>query len=430
MAETSPAAQAKRRARAEAYQRLRQAGAARFPFPIEGRIPNFKGAERAAQRLRQLPAYQRARALKINPDAPQAPVRAMALADGKTIYMPTPRLRGAFLRIRPERVPAGAWRQAASLSHAARFGDEVALAELVPGPAEGDERRSGPPIDLVVVGSVAVTRAGARAGKGEGYSDLEYALLRELGYPALPVVTTVHPAQIVADFEPEPHDLSIDLIVTPDEVIATHTPYPKPAGIDWERLRSGDLEAMPVLAELRRLKWQELSVPDVLAEGLDVVFVGLNPGRHSSSRGHHFAGPNNFFWRLLDEAGFTPRRLAPEEDGLLPRYGLGVTNLVARATRGEDGLRPSELVEGGRLLRAKIERYRPRWVALLGKQVYRAYAGLKSSAAVTWGPQPRQTVPGVREFAAPNPSSRSTVPYQRRLELFRELRRLAYPDRP
>ena len=412
-----PAAPAgsKEAARRQVYRRLREAGAARFPFPIEGRIPNFKGAERAAARLRALPLYQRARALKVNPDTPQQPVRAMALADGKIVYMPTPRLRGAFLRIRPEDVPRGEEGRAARLSHAAEYGQPVTLDELRP------ERA---PIDLVVAGAVAVTRDGARAGKGEGYADYEYALLRELGHPELPVVTTVHPLQIVDRLPVEPHDLAVDVIVTPDEVIETHTPHPKPRGIDWDRVGDEELAAMPVLAELRALLWERMGVPDVLAPGLRAVFVGLNPGRASAARGHHFAGPNNHFWRLLHEAGLTPRRLRPEEDVLLPRFGLGVTNIVPRASRGEADLTWDELVAGGEALRRKIAGVRPGLVVLLGKQVYRAYAGLPRSAPVSWGLQPRQTVPGVRELAAPNPSSRSTVPYAERLALFRQVRDL------
>lgn len=400
------------------YRRLREARAARFPFPIEGRIPNFKGAEAAARRVRDLPVYNNARALKVNPDAPQLPLRAMALQDGKTVYMPSPRLRGAFIRLDPALIPPGEERQAASLSRCAEYGQEVSLEQLCPGAA------GLPPIDLVITGSVAVTPDGRRAGKGEGYGDLEYALLRELGYQPLPVVTTVHPLQIVDDIAVEPHDLSVDYIVTPDEVLETNTPYPKPEGIQWDLLSDDDLEAMPVLAQLRRLKWEEMTVPSIWPRGVPIVFVGLNPGRASAGAGHHFAGPNNHFWRLLYEAGFTPRLLSPQEDKLLSQYGIGVTNIVHRATRGENDLSWEELQAGGAVLREAVARRHPRVLALLGKQVYRAYAGLSRSARVEWGLQPRFTVPEVAEFLAPNPSSRSTVPYEQRLALFRELRSL------
>lgn len=408
----------KAQARQLVYRRLRQAGAARFPFPIEGRIPNFVGAEQAARRLRELPVYRQARAVKVNPDAPQLPVRAAVLEDGKVLYMPTPRLRGSFVRIRPEDVPAGHARRAASLAFCRRYGAEVRL---------DDPRQAFGPVDLVVAGSVAVTREGARAGKGEGYSDLEYAILRELGHPDVPVVTTVHPLQMVDGLVMEAHDLPVDYIVTPQEIIETRTPYPKPTGIDWARVTEEDLREMPVLMELRRARWQKLTVPDVLQDGLRVLFVGLNPGRHSAARGHHFAGPGNHFWRLLHDAGLTPRRLAPEEDRELLRYGIGVTNLVGRASRGEEDLSWEEMQAGAQQLRAKVAQARPRLVVLLGAQVYRAYAGLPRRVPVRWGLQPRETVPGVAEFAAANPSSRSTVPYAVRLGQFREIRRLMGP---
>src|SRR5690606_74905 len=180
----------------------------------------------------------------------------------------------------------------------------------------------------------------------EGYADMEYSLLQELGLPHVPVVTTVHPAQIVPDIAVDAHDLPVDYIITPTETIATHTQLPKPNRIAWELLEPGDLQAMPVLQELRELKWQELSTRDVLAPGLDVLFVGINPGRKSAASGHNFAGPGNHFWRLLHEADFTPRRLAPQEEDELLQYGVGLTNLVSRASRGEHHLTREELVKG------------------------------------------------------------------------------------
>jgi len=218
--------------------------------------------------------------------------------------------------------------------------------------------------------------------------------------------------------------LPLDYIVTPEEIIVTGTPHPKPEGIAWDLVTDEDLQAMPVLAELRRLQWERLTVRDVLAPGLDVLFVGINPGRASASAGHHFAGPGNHFWRLLHEAGFTPRRLAPAEEQVLLEYGIGITNIVRRASRGEDDLSWEELTAGGARLRELVRRHRPRVVALLGKNVYRAYAGLKKTADVAWGRQPGAVVDGVIDFVAPNPSPRSTIPYERRLALFRELRSL------
>jgi 5-formyltetrahydrofolate cyclo-ligase len=105
-----------------------------------------------------------------------------------------------------------------------------------------------------VCGSVAVTRDGHRCGKGEGYSDLEYAILRELGHPPVPVATTVHPVQIVDAIPAEPNDLPLAWIATPDETIEVVSPPPPPDGIDWERLTDEDLDAMPVLRELSSRK--------------------------------------------------------------------------------------------------------------------------------------------------------------------------------
>lgn len=229
----------KSRIRQRVWDRLEREGIARFPFPPHGRIPNFAGAEAAAARLFTHPLLERARSIKVNPDAPQLPVRRMALERGITVYMPTPRLRAGFLCLDPARIPRSQLAAAASLSKGRRYAREVALDAL-------------PTPDLLVVGSVAVSRRGARCGKGEGYADLEYGILRALGHPRMPVATTVHPAQIVPHLRREATDLPLWLIVTPDETHEVKRPARGPDGIDWRRLRAADLEAMPLLAELRR----------------------------------------------------------------------------------------------------------------------------------------------------------------------------------
>ncbi|MDI3269128.1 MAG: 5-formyltetrahydrofolate cyclo-ligase [Bacillota bacterium] len=402
--------------RREVYRALREGKAAAFPFPIEGRIPNFKGAAAAAEKVRRLPLYREASLLKINPDAPQWPLRTRALLDGKDLLLPTPRLRGPFLWIRRADVPAGKEREAASLRHASHYGRPLSVKELA---------QEKLPIGLVVAGSVAVTREGLRLGKGEGYSDLEYALLQELGYPNLPLLTTVHPLQLVPHIPHDPHDIPLDWIVTPQEVLPLEPRYPKPRGIDWEALSAEDLTAMPPLLDLRRLTWERRSVPDVIREGLRLLFVGINPGRHSAGEGHHFAGPQNYFWKLLHAAGCTPRLLSPQEDRSLLSWGIGITNLLARASSGEKDLSWAEMKAAREALRAKVTRYRPEGVVLLGKNVYRAYAGLPASHPVSWGPQPRETVWGVKEWVAPNPSPRSTLSWETRLQLFRKVCTLA-----
>lgn len=176
--------------------------------------------------------------------------------------------------------------------------------------------------------------------------------------------------------------------------------------------------------ESRRLNWESYSTPDLLAPELKVLFVGINPGRKSAIDGHNFAGPGNHFWRLLHDAGWTPRRYEPHEEQLLLGDGIGITNVVSRASRGEDDLTWEELVAGGAELRETIARLRPRVVALLGKNVYRAYAELRRFAAVEWGLQARPVVEGVIDFVAPNPSARSTIRYEQRLAAYRQLREL------
>lgn len=106
-------------------------------------------------------------------------------------------------------------------------------------------------MDLIVAGSVAVTREGARCGKGHGYSDLEYAVLRELGLPDAPIATTVHSLQVVEEFPYDRHDIPVHYIFTPGESVTSKSPPPAPDGIRWEYLSEERIDAMPVLKELK-----------------------------------------------------------------------------------------------------------------------------------------------------------------------------------
>lgn len=168
-------------------------------------------------------------------------------------------------------------------------------------------------------------------------------------------------------------------------------------------------------------------MPARVGPGLRVLFVGINPGRHSAAAGHHFAGPQNHFWRLLAQSGLTPRQLAPQEDVLLPGLGIGITNIVARPSRGEEDLTWQEFADGGARLRDEVALWRPRVVACLGKNVARAYGGLARGAPVAWGTLVLSGLPAPA-FAAPNPSSRSTVPYGQRLGLYTALAEAARHD--
>jgi len=161
---------------------------------------------------------------------------------------------------------------------------------------------------------------------------------------------------------------------------------------------------------------------DRISPGVHVLFVGINPGVRSALTGHHFAGFSNRFWKLLFESRLVPERVTYEDDGRLPEWGYGITNIVARATRGIDTLRPDEYVGGrGRLL-AKVRKYRPRVVALVGVTVFRAmFPGHKGS--VRLGLQ-RQRLGDSALFVLPNPSGRNAnFSYTEMLTAFKSLKR-------
>ncbi|AGB33131.1 5-formyltetrahydrofolate cyclo-ligase [Natrinema pellirubrum DSM 15624] len=226
--------------RERVWDDLEVSGEARFPFPPHGRIPNFAGADDAADRLAEQSEWERATAIKANPDAPQLLVRRRALREGKTVYMAVPRLRDekCFLKLDPDELTD--YDAATTVSGSSDHGEQV-------GPDEVDR------VDLIVSGSVAVTKAGGRIGKGEGYSDLEYAVLRDLGLvnDSTPVATTVHERQVIDDpVAIGSHDVAMDLVVTPDRTFRPETDD-QPAGIDWDLLEDERLAEIPVLRRLR-----------------------------------------------------------------------------------------------------------------------------------------------------------------------------------
>ncbi len=235
--------ESKQRLRTTIWRRLQDERIARFPG-AEGRIPNFVGAEAAADRLAGLHAWKAARHIKSNPDAPQMPARKNALAAGITVFMAVPRLREAlpFIALEPDRLDVSP-HKAASIKGASRYGRPVAIEGM-------------PEIDLVIAGSVAVARDGARLGKGAGYSDLEFALACQTGLitERTVVVTTVHPLQIVPDgaIPMTRHDVPLDFIVTPDEIIPARRTHARPPGILWDEFDDETLRAIPILGKLRR----------------------------------------------------------------------------------------------------------------------------------------------------------------------------------
>lgn len=236
---------AKDRLRASIWTALQDSGAG--IGRIWDSIPNFVGAEAAAERLSQLPLWKEAKVIKSNPDTPQISVRYRALRDGKLLYMPVPQLAQEFpfLLLDPAKLTeAGvSFAEAARKEGALKHGQRVQFSEMLS-------------MDLLVVGCVAVGRDGGRTGKGGGFADLELGIFREMGL--IPshanLVTTVHDMQVVenASLTLQTHDSPLDWIVTPNEVIETSTTYPQPKGVYWDDILPEQYEAIPFLRTLRK----------------------------------------------------------------------------------------------------------------------------------------------------------------------------------
>jgi 5-formyltetrahydrofolate cyclo-ligase len=227
--------QAKQALRDRVWRRLIEAGAA--PPDSYGKIPGFTGAAATAERLAETAEWQQAQTVKANPDWAQLPVRTRALQDGKLLYMAVPRMasREPFFLLDPKTLTLPP-DQAADKRGAQEKARRIGVDQMQP-------------IDLVICGSVAVNRTGARIGKGAGYSDLEVALLIEAGLVTekTVIVAPVHQLQVIDEDIPEtPHDFSVDLIVTPDEVIHCSNPR-RPPGLIWEDLTPEKIAAIPVL---------------------------------------------------------------------------------------------------------------------------------------------------------------------------------------
>jgi len=190
--------------RERVWRALERSSAALPPFPIRGRIPNFKGAYEAAMKIRTLREYEEADVVLCNPDSPQRPVRELVLSDGKILIVATPRLSRGFVMLR--NVDPG---RASTIKGMMELGTPV-----TPGSVE---------VDLFVAGSVAVSQSGHRLGKGTGYSDREFSIWRDAGSIDDKVlrITTVHDLQVVEEVPSDSWDIPVDVILTPTRIIWT-----------------------------------------------------------------------------------------------------------------------------------------------------------------------------------------------------------------
>lgn len=240
----------KEQLRAEIWALLKDQKATRRD-PV-GHIPNFVGAEQAAAQLATLPIWQQAKVIKCNPDSPQKFVRLRALQEGKRLYMAVPRLtnKRCFVELTAEALQQKgiSLEAAATMANALIHGRLVSFEEMAA-------------IDLVVVGCVAATRAGGRTGKGAGFADLELAMLQMFGLvdQHTPIVTTVHPLQLVdhSRLPMQPHDWALDWVITPAEITPTNTPHPRPQGLDWDAIRPAQYQKIPILRKLQQPAFDE-----------------------------------------------------------------------------------------------------------------------------------------------------------------------------
>ncbi len=214
------------------------------PFPIKGRIPNFKGAKEAAERLFKEPEWRKAEIVKSNPDSPQRWVRLGALEQGKMLLMATPRLREGFLLLDPKKIPKSKYREASTIRGAFKYGAKLKTI---------NELETIGKVEFVVEGSVAIDTEGRRIGKGAGYGDLEFGILTEIGLMdvGVPIATTVHDIQVLEPPLPQdPWDVPLSMAFTPTRSFR-FKPLKRPRGILWDLLDPKKLEKIPLLKELK-----------------------------------------------------------------------------------------------------------------------------------------------------------------------------------
>ncbi|XP_034734973.1 methenyltetrahydrofolate synthase domain-containing protein [Etheostoma cragini] len=233
--------------REKVWDYIEENNLANFPRPVHNRIPNVKGAFTACAKVTELQVFTQATEVKVDPDKPLEGARLAVLEAQKKLLVPTPRLRtGLFNNITP---PQGANKEQLRICSSSQGVKDFSV------PVDLDAKVK---VDLVVVGSVAVSEKGLRIGKGEGFADLEYGMMALMGAvdESTVVVTVVHDCQVmdIPEVLKESHDLTVDYILTPTRVIKTDCQIPKPQGITWTKLDTEKLEKIPVLKKLRALE--------------------------------------------------------------------------------------------------------------------------------------------------------------------------------
>ncbi|KAF2902038.1 hypothetical protein ILUMI_04137 [Ignelater luminosus] len=262
--------------RRRVWEHLERNGFSSFPRPVYGRIPNFKGCEEAAAKLSEIDAYNECKNIEINPDKPQEPARILALENNKNLYVPVPRLKEGLLKhiSVPEDANKNTLKQAVSRKGIDENGKTIGVNDNIH-------------VDLLVLGSVAVSKEGYRIGKGRGYADLEYAILREMNAvdDETVIVTNVHDSQVFDTLPKElfqAYDVPIDYIITPTEVIKVADRLPKPAGIFWNLLSQRRVNLMPVLQALKEI--HEGKERDTTLKEVDTDIESYEPNRFNRFR--------------------------------------------------------------------------------------------------------------------------------------------------
>jgi 5-formyltetrahydrofolate cyclo-ligase len=211
------------------------------PAP-HGTIPTFPGQNKAAERLRGLEVYQQAKTIMVPPDQAQLQVRINALLDGKRLIMATPGLRDGFYLLEKANINVKDWRTAARSTGVQRFGQRLKTTRSEIGE-----------VGFMATGAVAVGLQGDRIGKGSGYFDLEYMILREIGSvtEATPICALVDDPQVRDQVPMEAKDVAVDFIITPTRVITIERAFRRPAKVSWEELHARHIKGMRPLKELR-----------------------------------------------------------------------------------------------------------------------------------------------------------------------------------